>query len=291
MKSCEVSSEISFERCDLSIAEFCFSVMDAVWALVAYVDRTKTYRYVNESHVRLFNKPVSFFLGAHISECLGKAALEGDLANAFSLCLERGERAAFEGWLVFAPGGERYMDVRLFPHIVEGRVIGAAIISHDLTEKKALLRDMVVQNRELRQSLERLEENNAQLRQLLESTMSDRDRTESSAYFRVSESIAPYLHALKSNSPSEHTYQLAKGIENAILNYKPLLDRKLYELNPSLSAQERRLAHLVVEGKTSQEISEDMGKSVKTVEYHRSKLRKKLGLGGQRISLRTFLVK
>jgi DNA-binding CsgD family transcriptional regulator len=128
------------------------------------------------------------------------------------------------------------------------------------------------------------------LRQLLENVTADRERTESNAYYRVSESIAPYLQALKCQEPSERTAALADNIETAILNYKPRLDRKLYKLNPALSSRERRVAHLIVEGKTSQEIADIVEKSVKTVEYYRSSLRKKLGLSGHRVSLRTFLV-
>ncbi|GEM_PF-1328361 len=285
-----IPEDMSYDRCDLSIAEFCFSVMDAVQALVAYVDRACTYRYVNKTYSRLFNRPLHSCLGVHISEVVGQFVFNGDLGLELARCLKNGERSSFEGWLEFPSVGEHYMDIRYFPHVVEGKVLGAAIVAHDMTDKKVMIRDMVAQNRELERSLGRLEENNAQLRQLLESVMADRDRTESNAYYRVSESIAPYLNALKADIPPDRTAEMAANIEAAILNYKPKLDRKLYRLNPALSSRERRIAHLIVEGKTSQEIADVVEKSVKTVEYYRSSLRKKLGLSGQRVSLRTFLV-
>ncbi|WP_161598377.1 helix-turn-helix transcriptional regulator [Pseudodesulfovibrio senegalensis] len=290
MDTRSIPDEMSFDRCDLSIAEFCFSVMDAVQALVAYVDRACTYRYVNKAYSRLFNKPLHGCLGAHVSEVVGDAVFDGEVGAELLRCIRNGEQCSFEGWASFPRVGEYYMDIRYFPHIVEGKVLGAAIIAHDMTDKKAMIREMVIQNRELQRNLGKLEETNAQLRQLLENVTADRERTESNAFYRVSESIAPYLQALKCQEPSEQTAKLADNIETAILNYKPRLDRKLYRLNPALSARERRVAHLIVEGKTSQEIADIVEKSVKTVEYYRSSLRKKLGLCGRRVSLRTFLV-
>ncbi len=277
------------ERCDVALGEFCFSVMDAVKALIAYVDRGYTFRYINESYSRFFNKSLSSCLGEHIGEVMGQDVFE----NAFKPNLDdcfAGRMAASEGWMILPEVGERYVDVRYFPHIVAGEVLGAAIVAHDLTDKRALLRDVIAQNRELESNLERLSESNRQLQQLLKGVMSERKTSENMAYERVSESIAPYLKALKGEDSTHRTAELADSIEATILNYKPELDQKLYRLNPSLSSREKHIAHLIVEGKTSQEIADIIGKSVKTVEYYRSTLRKKLGLDGQRVSLRTFLV-
>lgn len=277
------------ERCDLSIGEFCFSVMDAVKALIAYVDRGYCYRYVNGAYSRFFNKSVDSCLGRHVSEVIGSMLFENGVKPDFDRCFN-GERVTSEGWLPLPKIGERYLEVRYFPHICDDEVIGAAVVAHDLTGKKTMIRDAIAQNKELELNLERLTESNRQLQQLLEGVLSDHERTESNAYCRVSESIAPYLRALKAEAGDSRTAVIADNIESTILNYKPKLDRKLYKLNPSLSAKERRIAHLIVEGKTSQEIADIIGKSVKTVEYYRSSLRRKLGLSGHRVSLRTFLI-
>lgn len=283
------TTDLIYDRCDISLGEFCFSVMDAVTALIAYVDRTFQCRYVNESYSRLFCRPIDGCLGQNISKTVGDEVFQNCLKPMLEKCF-RGETPTFEGWMPLPDVGEHYIDMRLFPHRAGNEIIGAAIVAHDLTDKKAIIRDVIAQNKELEQNLERLEESNRQLHTLLETVMKDREKTESSAYYRVSESIAPYLQALKTDAQGSKTAELADSIESTIMNYKPKLDQKLYKLNPNLSARERRIAHLVVEGKTSQEIADLVGKSVKTVEYYRSSLRKKLGLNGHRVSLRTFLV-
>ncbi|WP_147819846.1 helix-turn-helix transcriptional regulator [Salidesulfovibrio onnuriiensis] len=277
------------ERCDVSLGEFCFSVMDAVKALIAYVDRGYNYRYVNEAYSRFFNKPMEACLGGHVCEVMDPAVFEAGIKPQLDACFT-GKTVAHEGWLPLPELGECYVDVRYFPHIVDNDVVGAAVVAHDLTDKKAMIRDVVTQNRELESNLKQLAESNRKLQLLLEGALSDRQKTESKAYDRVSESIAPYLRALKAESGDSRTAELADSIESALLNYKPELDQKLYKLNPGLSAKERHIAHLIVGGKTSQEIAEILEKSVKTVEYYRSSLRKKLKLDGRRISLRTYLV-
>lgn len=277
------------ERCDVSLGEFCFSVMDAVKALIAYVDKGYNYRYVNEAYSRFFNKPMASCLGSHVCEVVGHSVFEDGIRPKLDACFS-GKMVAHEGWLPLPEVGERYVDVRYFPHVVDEKIIGAAVVAHDLTDKKVMIRDIMVQNGELESNLKQLAESNRKLQILLEGALSDRQKTEVSAYDRVSESIAPYLRALKAESRDSRTSELADTIENTLLNYKPELDQKLYKLNPGLTVRERRIAHLIVDGKTSQEIAEILGKSVKTVEYYRSSLRKKLDLEGKRISLRTFLV-
>ncbi len=58
-----------------------------------------------------------------------------------------------------------------------------------------------------------------------------------------------------------------------------------------LTPQEIRVADFVKNGNTTKEISGILGISIKTVDYHRDNIRRKLGLKNHHTNLRSFLLK
>jgi DNA-binding CsgD family transcriptional regulator len=61
---------------------------------------------------------------------------------------------------------------------------------------------------------------------------------------------------------------------------------KFFDLTPT----EIQIADLVRKDKTTKEIAQILNASEKTIEAHRNRLRKKLGLTNQRIQLRDYLM-
>lgn len=56
-----------------------------------------------------------------------------------------------------------------------------------------------------------------------------------------------------------------------------------------LSACEIKVAELVRQGKTTKEIAVNLCVAKSTIDYHRNRIRQKLGLNKKKINLRTFL--
>jgi DNA-binding CsgD family transcriptional regulator len=63
--------------------------------------------------------------------------------------------------------------------------------------------------------------------------------------------------------------------------------RKIQTLG--LTTREVEVASLLKEGKTTKQIAELLGVSLKAVEFHRHNIRKKLGLGHKKTNLRAYL--
>jgi len=59
-----------------------------------------------------------------------------------------------------------------------------------------------------------------------------------------------------------------------------------YDLTPS----QIEIANLIKLGKTNKQIASIVGPSIKTIEFHRTNIRKKLGLKSRRDNLRTHLL-
>jgi len=57
-----------------------------------------------------------------------------------------------------------------------------------------------------------------------------------------------------------------------------------------LTPREIQLAYLIKEGKTTKEISELLNLSVRTIDSHRDRIRKKLGLSNRKINLKSYLL-
>ena len=68
----------------------------------------------------------------------------------------------------------------------------------------------------------------------------------------------------------------------------PFLQR-LSIKNSKLTTAQIQVANLVKEGKTTKEIADLLGLSQKTIEDHRKSIRKKLGILGKNINLKSFL--
>jgi DNA-binding CsgD family transcriptional regulator len=69
----------------------------------------------------------------------------------------------------------------------------------------------------------------------------------------------------------------------------PFLNR-LTSLNRLLTPREIDVVSLVREGRTSKEIADLLNVSVSAVDFHRKKIRKKLGLANDRANLRSYLL-
>lgn len=108
-----------------------------------------------------------------------------------------------------------------------------------------------------------------------------RDRREFLASVQASLAalVLPYLAELEAEPLTPRQRNL---LEIARHNLADMETRTFPPAMPGgLTPKESRVADLVRRGKTSREIAELLGISLKTVEYHRSRLRKKLGLRGR----------
>jgi len=156
--------------------------------------------------------------------------------------------------------------------------------------RKEIERNMEERTRELKMKSESLEETNVALKVLLEMRERDKKELERSVVFNVRQLTEPYLEKLKNNGLNEKQKGYLDLLKSSIEELVLPLSRDLVESETNLTPSQLRVANLIRFGKSSKEIAEVLGVSLKTVETHRRNIRTKLGLTKTKANLQSHLV-
>jgi PAS domain S-box-containing protein len=157
------------------------------------------------------------------------------------------------------------------------------------------VRDITFQRRieheldDLMQRIETLENHNQAMTQLLQQRKAELKRFEESIIFNVEKFVKPSLEYIKKKTNADDV-EMVEGLINEIVY--PITKKRPSKMD-EFTSRELQIATLVKEGRTSKEIAEILFISPKTVEYHRSNIRKKLGFSkekGKRTDLRSYLM-
>lgn len=134
-----------------------------------------------------------------------------------------------------------------------------------------------------------LEEVNTALNVLLESRQKDRIQMQDRIVANVKDLVMPFLETLSHSRLDEKQVACVEIIQANIADIvSPFLRRiplPFFDLTP----REIQVADLVRKGKTTKEIALILNASIKTIEAHRNRLRRKLNLTHQRIRLSDYL--
>jgi len=125
---------------------------------------------------------------------------------------------------------------------------------------------------------------------LLRQRDEDKRRIEETIYANVDRLVLPYVENLQQGNLTEKQRTLVEVVN---MNLKDIVSPFLYSLsslNLLLTPQELEVANLVGNGRTSKDIAEVMGISVSGVDFHRKRLRRKLGLTKSAKNLRSYLL-
>ena len=128
------------------------------------------------------------------------------------------------------------------------------------------------------------------LKVLLQHRDEDRQRVEESVVDNVNRLVMPYLEKLHHGKLATREKVMVEIVENHLKDIISPFLGKISSLNKLLTPQEIQVASLVREGRTSKEIAEVMRVSVSAIDFHRKRLRKKLGLAKTGSNLRSFLL-
>ncbi len=160
----------------------------------------------------------------------------------------------------------------------------------DITKRKAAQRASKQKQRELETKSKELEDVNAALRVLLKKRENDKIELEERVLSNVNKLIEPCLERLESGRLSErqktHLEILRTNLNNIVSPFARDFSSIYYRLTP----QEIQIASLIKHGKTTKEIASILGLSTKTIEFHRTNIRKNLGLNTRKDNLRTYLL-
>jgi DNA-binding CsgD family transcriptional regulator len=135
-----------------------------------------------------------------------------------------------------------------------------------------------------------LEEVNTTLKVLLERRDADKAALQDTIMGNVNDLVSPYLERVKKRTSDKKALEYLSVLENNLDTITSSFLRRLTTKYANLTSTEIEVANLVKSGKTIKEIAELLSISGKTVEVHRTNIRKKMGIANTGTSLRNHLL-
>jgi PAS domain S-box-containing protein len=162
-------------------------------------------------------------------------------------------------------------------------------VVHDVT-KRAGAREALKKERELRARSNDLAEMKTALKVLTKNSEEEMAMFQKAILDNVNETVVPYLDKLAASRLSEaQRIWLDMAGSNIKGIVSPFL-RRIASLDSRLTPMEVEVANLIRNGKTSKEIAASMSICLGTVETHRNRIRRKLGIKNKDVNLRTYLL-
>lgn len=184
-----------------------------------------------------------------------------------------------------------------FPYLdTEGNVAGTIGFALDITaykESQEALKhseELLKAQNELRNKNQKLQELNTTLNVLLEKRGLDESKFQEKMASKMRSLVYPYLKKAKRRSSDSELKALLKAVHFNLAHIADQFASDFSSARFGLTPTEIRVADLVRQGHKSKDIADLLGISYKTVESHRERIRKKLGITNKRKNLRSFLL-
>ena len=141
----------------------------------------------------------------------------------------------------------------------------------------------------LRNESRHLQEANSALKILLKKSAENKQEIEENILANLKELVLPYLSKIEEKGLNETQMVYMDIIHSNFDEITSNFSRRLTTLHLNLTPAEVSVAKLIKQGKSTKEIADLLFLSSKTIETQRSSIRRKLGLQGKKINLKTYL--
>ena len=241
------------------------------------------------------NAAVAAILGYLPEEVIGKRAQDFETNPKKSVVLPQLKKAVetgsvrYEARFFHKAGQEVELDFRT-NHVMVDNESCLFTFFHNISLKKQAMESFKQREAEYRINIQNLKEVNTALKVLIKKRDAEKAEIEEKILFNVKEMILPYIKKLKESNLDEKQATFAGILESNVKDILSPFSPKLTSRHFKLTPTELQIAKLVRMGITSREIAEIMGLSRRTVESHRDRIRKKVGLNKKKRNLRTFLM-
>ncbi len=101
--------------------------------------------------------------------------------------------------------------------------------------------------------------------------------------------VFPYIEKIKSSKSVGEIHTYIRIIEENLNEMRPVFNDAAAAADGDFTPSEINVMQLIRQGKRSKEISELLNISTKAISFHRSNIRKKLGIVNKKLNLMTFL--
>lgn len=213
------------------------------------------------------------------------------LVKERELARQRGESVPdrYEIKALTKEGQTRWIDLAA-ASINYGGQTATLALAYDITESKRARNSLQAREQELKDKRHELEEMNSALRILLKKREEDKIELEEKIQFNTKQLIEPYLDNLKRTPLSPRQTSLLDIIKANLEEIISPFARNFSSTKYKLSPQEIKVASLIRQGKTTKNIADLMSLSPRTIDFHRTKIRQKLGLKNKTDNLQSYLM-
>jgi PAS domain S-box-containing protein len=255
------------------------------------VDLAGNFTFFNDSLCRMTSYSRDELLGRNYRDIMDEYNAKR-VYNVFNtVFITQLSTKAVDWELLRRDSSRRYIEVSVsLRKNLNGEPIGFMGIARDITERKMNERTLIAREEELKTKTTNLEEVNTALKVLLRRREEDKRELEETVLMNLNDLVHPYLERIRNRAGSKKLLEIVDVMETNLKSITSPFFHKLSAQIQSLTSTEIEIANLVKQGKSTKEISDLMGVSIKTIETHRLHIRKKLGLSKKRASLRTHLL-
>lgn len=184
-------------------------------------------------------------------------------------------------------------DLKLLIELAERKRVEAALQeAHQFLEVRIAerTRDLTRANADLRRREQELEETNTALKVLIQKIELAKREVEERIVWNVNEQVVPYVEKLKRLTNDDRALAYLSLLEGNIREIASALPGRLSTTFSSLTPTEIEVAKLIIQGRSSKEIADLMSIATSTINFHRDNIRKKVGVKGSNVSLRSYLL-
>jgi PAS domain S-box-containing protein len=189
--------------------------------------------------------------------------------------------------LVTKGGSFFYVEFVSNKYLVDGtKVIQCNI--RDITERKKAENALQESEKKLKEQNVLLEQKNAALREIMNQNRDEKERLEKQVQANIDHLLNPVINKLKGKgSLLEERYisLLEANLKEITSSYGIDLSSKML----SLTKKEIDICNMIKNGFSSKQISEALHIATRTIETHRNNIRKKLSILGKEVNLATYL--
>ena len=124
-----------------------FNLVDQTDNMLSFVDLNYIYRAVNQAYVKAFNRSYGEIVGHHVEAIVGRVFFQNFIKPYLDQAF-LGRDVSYESWFDFNEGKRAYLLVRYHPvYDDDTHIIGAVVTSTDITERKKLEDEKVLQDK------------------------------------------------------------------------------------------------------------------------------------------------
>jgi len=268
-------------------------VSDVIWTL----DMNLRFTYVSPSVKKLRGYTPDEAMNQSIGDILtpdslasAMRAFREELALEESAGSEKERTRVLELEMKRKDGSTVWTEIKIsFIRDPEGRALGIVGVTRDISERVRATLEIETAKKELEAKSVYLEETNTALRVLLRNLEKEKREIQEDVITNIRELILPLLEKARHCRRDDERDSLMDVLENNLNSIVSPFVRNLSLKGVHLTPMELKVSNLIRQGKGTKDIAGLLNLSVRSVEFHRDNIRKKLDIKGKKVNLQAFL--